>query len=137
MPARMQRLVTSRHTTVLPSYCSAILGADPSTRSLHRLRTRFGRVKLRVESGYCASLLKVMIEATKSLTDLCLGLEVRSSDHVAAACKGLALVNPERLIILDPENKRNRKAQQFMNAVLDSVGEWNKLVRCSISAFSP
>jgi hypothetical protein len=88
--------------------------------------------KLRVECGYCPSLLKIMKEA-KNLTDLCLSLEIYSSDNVSGFCKGLAFVHPRRLIIYDLERPRNRplnkKTKELTKALQDHISTWDELVR--------
>jgi hypothetical protein len=82
--------------------------------------------KLRIESGYCPSLLKIL-KGAKNLTDLCVSLEVYSSDNVSGFCKGLAFVQPSRLIICDHHRYTkpfNQKTQDLVKVLQDYVSEW-------------
>lgn len=88
--------------------------------------------KLRIESGYCASLLTILRSAN-NLTDLCLSLEVYSSDNVSAICKGFGFISPRQLIIYDLHRNGNRslnqKAQQLVKTTQEYIEKWDKLVR--------
>ncbi|KAF9448839.1 hypothetical protein P691DRAFT_813495 [Macrolepiota fuliginosa MF-IS2] len=94
--------------------------------------------KLRIESGYCASLLTIL-RGAKNLTDLCLSLEVYSSDNVAAICKGFAFVHPTRVIIYDLYRNNNRnpnqKAQQLVKATCEYIEKWDKLTTVVLPAW--
>ncbi|KAF5356188.1 hypothetical protein D9756_004306 [Leucocoprinus leucothites] len=102
--------------------------------------------KLRVESGYCGSLITILRACgdTKSLTDLCLSLEVYSSDNVSACCRGFAFVNPRRLIVFEPvqmnghhgSRHMNQKAQQFLNSIQFNVQRWTNLKKLVLPAWS-
>lgn len=95
--------------------------------------------KLRIESGYCTSLLTIL-KGAKNLTDLCLSLEVYSSDNVAAIRRGFAFINPTRLIVYDlcghTHRNLNQKAQQLLKSTHEYVEKWDKLVRRGALPFS-
>lgn len=84
--------------------------------------------KLRIESGYCPSLLKIL-KGTKNLTDLCVSLEIYSSDNVSGFCKGLAFIHPRRLIIYDHRrfNKpMNQKSLEVTKVLQEYIPKWEK-----------
>ncbi len=88
--------------------------------------------KLRIESGYDSSLLRVFQTASKNLTDLCLSLEIYSQDNVSGICKGLTMVQPCRVIIYDPaQHSRlfNQKIVQLVETVISLIPTWTCLVR--------
>jgi hypothetical protein len=84
--------------------------------------------KLRVESGYCASMLNIL-QAAKNLTDICLSFEVYSYDNISATCKGLSLIQPKRVVLYDPSRKAlNQKAKQLHESICDHIPKWTRLV---------
>ncbi|KAF7784802.1 hypothetical protein Agabi119p4_967 [Agaricus bisporus var. burnettii] len=72
--------------------------------------------KLRIESGYCASLSVIFKRCAGSLTDFTLGL-----------------IKPKRLIIYDLSGKyirrklTNKKRDQFVEALREYIAKWDKL----------
>ncbi|KAF9447883.1 hypothetical protein P691DRAFT_775816 [Macrolepiota fuliginosa MF-IS2] len=95
--------------------------------------------KLRVESGYCVSL-SAILKGAKNLTDLCLSMEVYSSDNVSAICKSFAFIHPRRLIIYDLQSYRkghqNQKAQQLVKTIQEYITKWDKLTTVVLPAWT-
>jgi hypothetical protein len=89
--------------------------------------------KLRIESGYCGSL-SLIIKNSPNLTDLCLSLEVYSSDVVSGICNAFGWIKPARLIIYDLPGKysrrrlTNQKRDQFVEALKEYIAKWERLV---------
>ncbi|KAJ7651051.1 hypothetical protein FB45DRAFT_997748 [Roridomyces roridus] len=63
----------------------------------------FGRFikKLRVEGGFGAAMLTIL-KSAPHIRDLFISLSIYSSDGTGGLCKGLHLVNPHRIILVDP-----------------------------------
>ncbi len=70
--------------------------------------------KLRIESGYNYALSRVF-QAAKNLTDLCLSFEIYSQDNASGICRGLALVQPRRVILYDPVKRAGPWNQNFFS----------------------
>ncbi|KAJ3567819.1 hypothetical protein NP233_g6116 [Leucocoprinus birnbaumii] len=96
--------------------------------------------KLRIESGYCGALYTILRacgaggegeKKSGGLTDLCLSMEVYSSDNVSSVCRGLGFVNPKRIIVFDVHHsgtrQLNQKAQQFLNSIQFNFERWSNL----------
>jgi hypothetical protein len=54
--------------------------------------------KLRVEGGYGTPML-IILQSSPNISDLFVSLEIYSSDNSSGLCKGLSLLNPNRLIL--------------------------------------
>jgi hypothetical protein len=61
--------------------------------------------KLRVEGGYGVSM-HTIITSAPNVTDLCISLNVRSSDSVKRLCTSLSPINPRCVVVLDYRQKR-------------------------------
>ncbi|KAJ7651215.1 hypothetical protein FB45DRAFT_1078789 [Roridomyces roridus] len=64
--------------------------------------------KLRVEGGYGACM-HTILKSSPNIRDLCLSFAIWSSDNTSGLCKGLPLIDPRRLIIVDHLDVRNNK----------------------------
>ncbi|KAJ7651233.1 hypothetical protein FB45DRAFT_1078824 [Roridomyces roridus] len=89
----------------------------------------FGRFvkKLRVEGGY-----GIILKATPEITDLFLSLAIWASDNTSGLCKGLPLVNPHRVILVDPWVAHPLKNQQLEalrpgQTVMSCLGSWKNM----------
>ncbi|KAF5356187.1 hypothetical protein D9756_004307 [Leucocoprinus leucothites] len=95
--------------------------------------------KLRIESGYCGSLLKIL-KSTKHLTDLCVSLEIYSDDNVSGFCKGMAYIQPRRLIMYDhrdPYKALNQKTLNLAETLRDYIPEWKATLTSVTLPWSP
>ena len=92
--------------------------------------------KLRLEGGFGPSMYKILATAP-NVTDLCLTLELWSTDTVSGLVKGLHLINPVNLILREgiwlgrhskgaPDNNCTRLLTQ---ALCSAIEGWHTLVR--------
>ncbi|KAJ7139115.1 hypothetical protein C8R44DRAFT_975071 [Mycena epipterygia] len=74
----------------------------------------FGRFvkKLRVEGGY-GPAMHAILQSTPNITDIFLSLLIWSSDGTQGLCKGLPLINPHRVIVVDPPIHKPLKNQHL------------------------
>ncbi|KAJ7503392.1 hypothetical protein B0H11DRAFT_2274054 [Mycena galericulata] len=91
----------------------------------------FGRFikKLRVEGGFGIAL-HTILKSAPNITDVCLSLAIWSSDSTSGLCKGLPLVNPQRVILLDPYTRKPLKNQQLTaltQTVLSCIRTWDNM----------
>ncbi|KAJ7106880.1 hypothetical protein C8R43DRAFT_1114319 [Mycena crocata] len=98
-----------------------------------RKNESFGRFikKLRVEGGYGMAMHTILASAP-NITDLHLSLSIWSSDSTEGLCKGLPLVNPHRVIVVDPIlNLRkvvtNQHQTALSKALFRCIAEWDNL----------
>jgi hypothetical protein len=85
--------------------------------------------KLRVEGGYGAPM-RIILKSSPNISDLFISLEIYSSDNTSGFCKGLHLINPTRLILLDKyRESENKMVSQLVDAVAESMSKWDRLVR--------
>ncbi|KAJ6585970.1 hypothetical protein B0H19DRAFT_1111061 [Mycena capillaripes] len=97
---------------------------------LHR-HPEFGRYlkKLRVEGGYGTAMLTIL-KAAPNVTDLVISLSIWSSDATGGLCKGLPLINPHRVIILDDCNTKplnNKNLAALRETLLSCIRTWSNL----------
>ncbi|KAJ7896786.1 hypothetical protein B0H14DRAFT_2678734 [Mycena olivaceomarginata] len=85
--------------------------------------------KLRVEGGYGAPMLTIL-QCSPNISDLFVSLEIYSSDNTNGLCKGLSLLNPNRLILWDLSRTppRNKMVLQLLEALAKSIAQWDRLV---------
>jgi hypothetical protein len=83
--------------------------------------------KLRVEGGYGLPM-HIILKCTPNVSDLFLSLEIYSSDNTNGLCKGLALINPARLILRDIEHLENKTVSQLSDALSKLITKWDRLV---------
>ncbi|KAF7340377.1 F-box domain-containing protein [Mycena venus] len=74
----------------------------------------FGRFikKLRVEGGY-GMAMHLILKSAPNITDIFLSLAIWSNDGTQGLCKGLPLINPSRVILVDPWNRKALKNQNL------------------------
>ena len=84
--------------------------------------------KLRVEGGYGAAM-RTIITSAPNITDLCVSLNVRSSDSVKGLCGTLSLINPCCLVVLGPPEPRNNPPLRQLAAKINvCLTTWTELV---------
>ncbi|KAJ7896782.1 hypothetical protein B0H14DRAFT_2678709 [Mycena olivaceomarginata] len=85
--------------------------------------------KLRVEGGYGTPMLTIL-QSSPNISDLFVSLEIYSSDNTSGLCKGLSLLNPNRLILWDLSRKppENKMVSQLLDALAKSIAQWDRLV---------
>ncbi|KAJ6509675.1 hypothetical protein DFH09DRAFT_1198825 [Mycena vulgaris] len=91
----------------------------------------FGRYlkKLRVEGGYGTAMLTIL-KAAPNVTDLFISLSIWSSDATGGLCKGLPLINPHRVIVLDhwtPKPLNNKNLTALTETLLSCIRTWTNL----------
>ncbi|KAJ7878519.1 hypothetical protein B0H14DRAFT_2341922 [Mycena olivaceomarginata] len=84
--------------------------------------------KLRVEGGYGTPMLTIL-QSSPNISDLFVSLEIYSSDNSSGLCKGLSLLNPNRLILWDLSRKppENKMVSQLLDALAKSISRWDRL----------
>ncbi|KAJ7114200.1 hypothetical protein C8R43DRAFT_1078514 [Mycena crocata] len=86
--------------------------------------------KLRVEGGYGLAL-HTILQSAKDITDVSLSLSTWSSDNSRGLCKGLPLINPHRVIVVDPivtkRPLKNKHQLALMEALFQCIGTWSNL----------
>ncbi|KAJ7726698.1 hypothetical protein DFH07DRAFT_852575 [Mycena maculata] len=91
----------------------------------------FGRFikKLRVEGGY-GTAMHTILKSGPNITDIFLSLTIWSSDSTQGLCKGLPLINPHRVIVVDSTiNKplKNKNLSTLTIALLSCIRKWDNL----------
>ncbi|KAJ7651044.1 hypothetical protein FB45DRAFT_1078437 [Roridomyces roridus] len=91
----------------------------------------FGRFikKLRVEGGYGAAM-HTILKFAPYITDLFITLSIYSSDGTGGLCKGLPLINPHRIIIVDPhvlQPLANKQLERLQKTLFDCIRSWSNL----------
>ncbi|KAJ7082821.1 hypothetical protein C8R43DRAFT_322752 [Mycena crocata] len=99
---------------------------------LHK-HSEFGRFikKLRVEGGYGMAMHTILASAP-NITDLFLTFAIWSSDSTDGLCKGLPLINPHRVLLVDPVvNLRkiptNKCRTALTRVLFHSISKWDNL----------
>ncbi|KAJ6495959.1 hypothetical protein DFH09DRAFT_946003 [Mycena vulgaris] len=88
--------------------------------------------KLRIEGGF-GQAMHTILKCAPNITDLFLTLLLWGSDNVAGLCKGLSLINPRRVILVDGRSKmtkpkKNKQVTQLLEMLIKVILKWNKLV---------
>ncbi|KAJ7065587.1 hypothetical protein C8F01DRAFT_749622 [Mycena amicta] len=92
--------------------------------------------KLRVEGGYGAAM-HTLLKYTPNITDLFLSFDIVPRDSTDGLCKGLSLINPVRLILLDPNTHklaRNDMVSKLTDALVQVGPNWKALTVLDISS---
>jgi len=95
-----------------------------------RQRTEIGThiKKLRVEGGYGAAMHRI-ITCAPNITDLCISMDIRSSDSVKGLCSSLSKINPHCLVVLDSRQGRTNAPFTVLVTNLSScLKTWTNLV---------
>ncbi|KAJ6620144.1 hypothetical protein B0H10DRAFT_2022936 [Mycena sp. CBHHK59/15] len=91
--------------------------------------------KLRVEGGYGAAMYTVL-KFSPNVTDLAMTTHIWSSDSVSGLCRGLLLIDPRRLIVLDvSEPRTNKQASSLMETLSGCISKWKNLIICELPFF--
>ncbi|KAJ7611500.1 hypothetical protein DFH06DRAFT_155705 [Mycena polygramma] len=90
----------------------------------------FGRFikKLRVEGGYGAAM-HTILKSAPNITDIFLTFVIYSSDSTQGLCKGLPLINPRRVILVDPNARvlKNKNLAALTEVLLSCIRKWDNL----------
>ncbi|KAJ7623074.1 hypothetical protein DFH06DRAFT_1446771 [Mycena polygramma] len=90
----------------------------------------FGRFikKLRVEGGYGAAM-HTILKSAPNITDIFLTFVIYSSDSTQGLCKGLPLINPRRVILVDPNARmlKNKNLAALTEILLSCIRKWDNL----------
>jgi hypothetical protein len=93
----------------------------------------FGRFikKLRVEGGYGIAM-HTILKCAPNITDIFLSLAIWSSDNTQGLCKGLPLINPRRVILVESPRVRKPLKNQNLTAltkvILACIVKWDNMV---------
>ncbi|KAJ6531680.1 hypothetical protein DFH09DRAFT_1093126 [Mycena vulgaris] len=104
-----------------------------------RANPAFGRFirKLRVEGGYGIAMHTILQSAPK-ITDIFLSLAIWSSDDTRGLCKGLPLIDPRRVIVVDAQHldkpPSNKPLTALLEVLFDCLETWGNLVFLSFIA---
>ncbi|KAF7343107.1 F-box domain-containing protein [Mycena venus] len=114
------------HVVVLRSKAQA-----NALETVLRGNSEFGRYikKLRVEGGYGTAMLSIL-KVAPNVTDLFISLSIWSSDATSGLCKGLPLINPHRVIVLDhwtPKPLNNKNLAALTETLLSCIRTWTNL----------
>ncbi|KAJ7461383.1 hypothetical protein B0H11DRAFT_121952 [Mycena galericulata] len=85
--------------------------------------------KLRVEGAY-GKAMHTILKSAPNITDLFLSLAVWSSDNTQGLCKGLPLINPSRVIVMESYHYKALKNQQLAGltkALFACIQKWDNL----------
>ncbi|KAJ6501308.1 hypothetical protein DFH09DRAFT_1001493 [Mycena vulgaris] len=84
--------------------------------------------KLRVEGGYGAPMGRIM-QFSPNISDLLISFEIWASDNTGGLCKGLPLINPTRVIIIDAQYRRmkNKMTSNLEDALTKAISKWDHL----------
>ncbi|KAJ7474259.1 hypothetical protein FB451DRAFT_286236 [Mycena latifolia] len=96
-----------------------------------RSNPEFGRFikKLRVEGGY-GMAMHTILKSAPNVTDIFLTLSIYSSDSTQGLCKGLTLINPHRVIVVDPhlaKPLKNKHLTALTQALFTCLHTWTRL----------
>ncbi|KAJ7454593.1 hypothetical protein B0H11DRAFT_1819876 [Mycena galericulata] len=84
--------------------------------------------KLRVEGGF-GLYMHGILKSAPNITDIYLSLHIHASDSPSGLVSGLSLINPQRLILWDEEEKRlkNRHVSQLMASLEALAKKWDNM----------
>ncbi|KAJ7651028.1 hypothetical protein FB45DRAFT_1078393 [Roridomyces roridus] len=85
--------------------------------------------KLRVEGGF-GTAMHTILKSAPNITDLSITLSIYSSDGAGGLCKGLPLINPHRIIIVDPhvlKPLKNKHLAALKKTLFDCIRSWSNL----------
>ncbi|KAJ7651017.1 hypothetical protein FB45DRAFT_29702 [Roridomyces roridus] len=85
--------------------------------------------KLRVEGGF-GTAMHTILKSAPNITDLFISLSIYSSDSTGGLCKGLPLINPHRIIIVDPhviKPLKNKHLDALKKALFTCIPSWSNL----------
>ncbi|KAJ7139123.1 hypothetical protein C8R44DRAFT_301415 [Mycena epipterygia] len=85
--------------------------------------------KLRVEGGYGLAM-HTILQSAPNITDVSLSLSIWSSDGTQGLCEGLPLINPRRVLVVDPPIRKLPKNQHLTaltTALFRCIRTWDNL----------
>ncbi|KAJ7756216.1 hypothetical protein B0H16DRAFT_1885986 [Mycena metata] len=113
------------HTVVLRSKAqaqalAATLKANPDLGTFIK--------RLRVEGGFAISMLKIL-QSSPNITDLFLSVQFASGDNACGLCRGLALLDPVRVIVAKATlwGPISKEALKLLQTLEKCVLKWKKL----------
>jgi hypothetical protein len=114
------------HVVVLRSQAQA-----NTLEAVLRHNKNFGQfiMKLRVEGGY-GMAMHTVLKSAPNITDLFLTLSIYTSDNTQGLCKGLPLINPRRVIVVDPHvyhPPKNKNLAALTKILLACIRSWDNL----------
>ncbi|KAJ7649499.1 hypothetical protein DFH06DRAFT_1208374 [Mycena polygramma] len=91
----------------------------------------FGRFikKLRLEGGY-GKAIHTVLKCSPNITDIFLSLAIWSSDSTEGLCNGLPLINPRRVLLVDPFTRKplkNKNLAALTTVILRCISKWENL----------
>ncbi|KAJ7615203.1 hypothetical protein DFH06DRAFT_1484003 [Mycena polygramma] len=115
-------------------YNVVVLRSKSQANALEKVlvkNSEFGRFikKLRVEGGYGIAM-HTILKSAPNITDIFLSLVIWSSDSTQGLCKGLPLINPRRVILVDPNTRKllkNQNLAALTKVVLSCISKWDNL----------
>ncbi|KAJ7649522.1 hypothetical protein DFH06DRAFT_1331888 [Mycena polygramma] len=115
--------------------CVVVLRSRSQADALEKVLQKnpeFGRFikKLRIEGGY-GMAIHTVLKCSSNITDIFLSLAIWSSDSTKGLCKGLPLVNPRRVLLVDPKIPKALKNQNLAAltaVILHCIGQWDNLL---------
>ncbi|KAJ7615218.1 hypothetical protein DFH06DRAFT_1343681 [Mycena polygramma] len=116
-------------------YNVVVLRSKSQANALEKVLVKnpeFGRFikKLRVEGGYGIAM-HTILKSAPNITDIFLSLVIWSSDSTQGLCKGLPLINPRRVILVDPNTRKllkNQNLAALTKVVLSCIsGKWDNM----------
>ncbi|KAJ6615816.1 hypothetical protein B0H10DRAFT_39553 [Mycena sp. CBHHK59/15] len=91
--------------------------------------------KLRVEGGF-GPAMHTILAAAPNVTDLFFTLQIWGPDNATGLARGMSLINPRRLILMDGNRrlgrdgdkpKKNKQVSLLIDALVAAIPTWNKL----------
>ncbi|KAJ7671844.1 hypothetical protein B0H17DRAFT_1335396, partial [Mycena rosella] len=86
--------------------------------------------KLWVEGGY-GMAMHTILQSAPNITDLFISLTIWSSDGTQGLCKGLPLVNPDRVITVDPQQHgktlKNKHLSALLKVLFSCICAWDNI----------
>jgi hypothetical protein len=89
--------------------------------------------KLRVEGGY-GMAMHTILKSAPHITHIVLSLSIWSSDSTEGLCKGIRLLNPRHVTVLDPQTTKplkNKHLAALTGALQSCIPTWDNLVLSS------
>jgi hypothetical protein len=81
-----------------------------------------------VEGGYGAAM-RTIITSAPNITDLCISLDIRSSDSVKGLCSSLSFINPRCVVVLDAHEARNNAPlKELVTKINSCLKTWTNMI---------
>ncbi|KAJ7718709.1 hypothetical protein B0H16DRAFT_1608687 [Mycena metata] len=107
---------------------AATLTANPALGAFIR--------KLRAEGGYAISMFKIL-QNSPNITDLFLSVDFASGDNACGLCRGLALLDPIRVIVGKATlwGRISKNAQKLVDTLAECIPAWKNLAVFQLDHF--